>query len=192
MALPFLPHEIIVGMFKKLRGGIADPNLEALLAYINDQWIKNTVFQISAWSVFNREFRANNDVEGLLFHIQDIERVHAIYMDIDNATNVPDMRFSGRRNEIKLISRYGKRSLYQKYLLSNSNWRICTSKFAKMRPSTVGIFTKNKYCSCLREYCENVDLKIAAWNYVLRRKSHPTYVLKNVDVSNYILQLSKI
>ena len=65
MALPFLPAEFIQRTFQEIQGQaeIAPP-LRSLLTYMETNWIMNTQFPIRSWSVFQRPFKTNNDVEG--------------------------------------------------------------------------------------------------------------------------------
>ncbi len=40
------------------------PAVEELVQYMETQWIQSTTFPVSSWSVYQRQFRTNNDVEG--------------------------------------------------------------------------------------------------------------------------------
>src|ERR1043165_5689256 len=64
MALPFLPAEWIEPVFQQLKHAAPTTTLNDLLIYIEQQWIRSTTFPIASWSVFDRSFRTNNDVEG--------------------------------------------------------------------------------------------------------------------------------
>ena len=64
MALQFLPAEYITTQFEAMEASGAPPTINRLLAYYRSQWIDSRVFPVAAWSVFNREVRTNNDVEG--------------------------------------------------------------------------------------------------------------------------------
>ncbi len=65
MALPFLPQEWIPRIFEQIRSadGVT-AQLEELMAYMDTQWIRNPTFPVSSWSVYQRQYRTNNDVEG--------------------------------------------------------------------------------------------------------------------------------
>jgi len=64
MALPFLPAELIEKTFDEMNHPDCAPQLKELLKYLDDQWIRNPHFPIKNWSIFFKEFRTNNDVEG--------------------------------------------------------------------------------------------------------------------------------
>ncbi len=66
MAFPFLSPEWIPRIFEHILSvnGVTE-QLEELLAYYMDtQWIRNSTFPLSSWSVYQRQYRTNNDVEG--------------------------------------------------------------------------------------------------------------------------------
>ncbi|XP_048755258.2 uncharacterized protein LOC125666166 [Ostrea edulis] len=63
MALPFLPWNHIVDVFRVLREK-CPPHLQELVQYINRQWMENATFPIRSWSIFEFTIRTNNDVEG--------------------------------------------------------------------------------------------------------------------------------
>ena len=50
------------------------PPLRELMVYMETQWITSTVFPVNSWSVFQRSFRTNNDVEG--WHNRINQNVH--------------------------------------------------------------------------------------------------------------------
>lgn len=63
MALPFLPAEHIAPAFNKLKDMETEP-VTALVEYINNTWIRSTVWPIETWTVYMQPTRTNNDVEG--------------------------------------------------------------------------------------------------------------------------------
>lgn len=65
MALPFLPADWIPAIFNQMQqtDSLSQP-LQDLLNYIENQWINNSVFPVASWSVYQRQFRTNNDTEG--------------------------------------------------------------------------------------------------------------------------------
>ena len=63
-ALPFLPADHIPDAFAKLRTKATGPALNAVMQYVEDTWMTSTLWPVSAWSVFGRSVRTNNDVEG--------------------------------------------------------------------------------------------------------------------------------
>ncbi|XP_063053962.1 uncharacterized protein LOC134448133 [Engraulis encrasicolus] len=68
MALPNLPAEHIATAFEELRRrrpvNTRSEDIEELLEYLEDTWVKNAAHPPSAWSTFQRTVRTNNDVEG--------------------------------------------------------------------------------------------------------------------------------
>ncbi|VDI30203.1 Hypothetical predicted protein [Mytilus galloprovincialis] len=63
MALPFLPADHIRPAFRRLKDLQTDP-LQRLVTYVEDTWIKSTVWPVESWTVFSQPTRTNNDVEG--------------------------------------------------------------------------------------------------------------------------------
>nr|XP_022308142.1 uncharacterized protein LOC111114145 [Crassostrea virginica] len=66
MTLPFLPLDDIPSAFHTLTIKANTAELRALVNYMDHQWIRNPLFQPSAWSVYRLPVRTNNDVEGNL------------------------------------------------------------------------------------------------------------------------------
>lgn len=64
MALPFLPAESIYPMFCSLRSSVPIGPFTALMTYIDQTWMKHSVWPIESWCVFKRTIRTNNDCEG--------------------------------------------------------------------------------------------------------------------------------
>jgi len=64
MALPFLSEEEIVPQFERLKGQVADGNLNHFVQYIRATWIDSITWTPSPWTVFMQSVRTNNDVEG--------------------------------------------------------------------------------------------------------------------------------
>ena len=65
LVLPYLPCEDITTAFDELISSIAlTPNLITLVAYIRNQWITSTTFPTASRSVYKRNVRTNNDMEG--------------------------------------------------------------------------------------------------------------------------------
>ena len=64
MALPFLPAEHISPAFELLKEQATTEKLKELVDYIDNTWIKSTVWPMESWSVFQQSVRTNNDVEG--------------------------------------------------------------------------------------------------------------------------------
>ena len=64
MALPYLPSEHIVEMFRRLRQKAETHSLMSLTNYIYNTWIANSIWTPNSWSVYNHLIRTNNDVEG--------------------------------------------------------------------------------------------------------------------------------
>ena len=64
LALPYLPCEDITTAFDELISSTAlTPNLITLV-YIRNQWITSTTFPTASRSVYKRNVRTNNDMEG--------------------------------------------------------------------------------------------------------------------------------
>ncbi|KAK3102116.1 hypothetical protein FSP39_008907 [Pinctada imbricata] len=63
MALPFLPATHIQPAFDQLKTRTDTTPLNALVDYIDRQWITNPIFPPSSWSVHRMTVRTNNDVE---------------------------------------------------------------------------------------------------------------------------------
>lgn len=65
MALPFLPAEEIPAVWRGIKGRATTSKLKSLVSYVEDTWLnEDGLWPPSAWSVFNRAVRTNNDVEG--------------------------------------------------------------------------------------------------------------------------------
>ena len=64
MALPFLPHETIAATFDNLKPEAITEPLQQLVSYIEENWIRSTVWPPKCWSVFMQSIRTNNDIEG--------------------------------------------------------------------------------------------------------------------------------
>ena len=64
MALPFLPHETIVTTFDSLKPEAKTEPLQQFVSYIEENWIRSTVWPPKCWSVFMQSIRTNNDIEG--------------------------------------------------------------------------------------------------------------------------------
>ena len=65
MALPFLPSEHIPGAFYELKRLCANhTGLTQFCGYIERQWIVNDFYRPDRWSVFMKDVRTNNDLEG--------------------------------------------------------------------------------------------------------------------------------
>ncbi|KAK3731056.1 hypothetical protein QZH41_019214 [Actinostola sp. cb2023] len=64
LALPFLPAEAIKPTWQQLKGNANTPALRDLVNYVNDTWIEGNTWPPSAWSVYGRSIRTNNDLEG--------------------------------------------------------------------------------------------------------------------------------
>lgn len=69
MALPFLPARHIPQTFNHLKAKANTPQLQHLVDYMDRQWFRHSVFDVSSWCVFRQTVRTNNDVEGnYIFH----------------------------------------------------------------------------------------------------------------------------
>ena len=64
MALPFLPAESIYPMFCSLKSTVRSGPYANLMEYIDQTWMKSSVWPIESWCVFKRTVRTNNDCEG--------------------------------------------------------------------------------------------------------------------------------
>ena len=64
MAFPFLPAESIYPMFCSLKASVPAGPYVALMTYIDQTWMKSSVWPIESWCVFKRTVRTNNDCEG--------------------------------------------------------------------------------------------------------------------------------
>jgi len=68
LALKYIPAAKIKKSFDKLTAlpehGVIDPRLKKFYEYFDRQWIKNTVFPPSTWSIFNHVDNTNNRTEG--------------------------------------------------------------------------------------------------------------------------------
>ena len=64
MALPFLPHETIAATLDNLKPEAITEPLQQLVSYIEENWIRSTVWPPKCWSVFMQSIRTNNDIEG--------------------------------------------------------------------------------------------------------------------------------
>jgi len=66
MALPYLPEEWIEPVFQQMSAKELPSQLRQLIDYVDAHWIKHKTFVIGAWSVYKRQFRTNNDCEGII------------------------------------------------------------------------------------------------------------------------------
>ena len=64
MALPFLPHETVAATFDSLKPEAKTEPLQQFISYIEENWIRSTVWPSKCWSVFMQSVRTNNDIEG--------------------------------------------------------------------------------------------------------------------------------
>ena len=64
MALPFLPHETIAATFDSLKPEAKTEPLQQFVNYIEENWIRSTVWPPKCWSVFMQSIRTNSDIEG--------------------------------------------------------------------------------------------------------------------------------
>ena len=64
MALPFLPHETIAPTFESLKQEATTEPLQQFVSYIEENWIRSTVWPPKCFSVFMQSIRTNNDIEG--------------------------------------------------------------------------------------------------------------------------------
>ena len=64
LSLPFLPHEQIPGAFYELKSLCSKDGLKEFLMYVEKQWIRNSFFDPSRWSIYMEKIRTNNDLEG--------------------------------------------------------------------------------------------------------------------------------
>ena len=64
MSLPFLPQEHIAMAMSEMKLRAASPCILDLCKYIEKTWVNGKVWLPDVWTVFQRPFRTNNDVEG--------------------------------------------------------------------------------------------------------------------------------
>ena len=64
MVLPYLPSEHITPIFDRLSNKAQTEPLCQLVHYIDDRWIRGTLWSVEKWSIFNEAVHMNNDVEG--------------------------------------------------------------------------------------------------------------------------------
>ena len=64
MALPFLPHETVAATFDSLKPEAKTEPLQQFISYIEENWIRSTVWPPKCGSVFMQSIRTNNDIEG--------------------------------------------------------------------------------------------------------------------------------
>ena len=64
MALPFLPFANIEEVFQDHRQGSDNPKLTELCNYIENIWLRSSVWAPTNWSVFNKSVQTNKGCEG--------------------------------------------------------------------------------------------------------------------------------
>ena len=67
MALPFVPHEAISATFDSLKPEARTEPLQQFVSYIEENWIRSTVWPLTAPQVLERIYainRTNSDIEG--------------------------------------------------------------------------------------------------------------------------------
>ncbi|XP_006814468.2 uncharacterized protein LOC100373162 [Saccoglossus kowalevskii] len=64
LALPYLPEELILDMFEKLREKATTDKLKEVFNYVDRQWIRSSVMPPSTWNCYLQTVRTNNDLEG--------------------------------------------------------------------------------------------------------------------------------
>jgi hypothetical protein len=64
LALPFLPADHMPVAFNTLKEKATTQQLQSVMHYIQGTWFDSTVWPVTAWSVFGKSVRTNNDVEG--------------------------------------------------------------------------------------------------------------------------------
>ena len=59
--------------------------------------------------------------------------------------------------------------------------RISRARFARLRPDSVHPFTKHSYTACLCDQCAKLELKIEAWNKLVKKMGQPEFYLSLID-----------
>ena len=63
MSLPFLPGEHIPAVLNHMEEKTSDEQVKSVMLYVRSTWI-NGYWSTEDWSVFRRNIRTNNDLEG--------------------------------------------------------------------------------------------------------------------------------
>ena len=64
LGLPFLPYWFIPRTFRFLSNLANTGELARLFRYVNETWVEGNEWRPQHWSVFDRDIRTNNDLEG--------------------------------------------------------------------------------------------------------------------------------
>jgi len=64
LAILFLSAEHIAPTMYEMRKLTTHTQLIQLLDYVEATWLSSSVWDVAAWSIFGREMRTNNDVDG--------------------------------------------------------------------------------------------------------------------------------
>ena len=132
--LPFFPADHIQDAFAKLRTKATGPAITALMQYVEDTWMTSTVWPVSAWSVFGRSVRSNNDVEGWHHRLNRRAKKgnHTFYLLVKltykEAQTVPQ--------QVKLVSEW-KLKRHQKketVLIHGKLFQLCKSMRTRRSP----------------------------------------------------------
>ena len=139
--LPFLPATCIPGAFRRLRRRANSPKVRELMRYQRDTWMRHRLWSPSNWSVFRRDVRTNNAVEGWHNRLKEVcghgkvslyKFIHILQLEaIKVRTDLRDLRdgrLSQRRREPYV--RMGKQ--IRRYWSRFSNGRISANQLLRM------------------------------------------------------------
>ena len=74
MPLPLLPERTSCRPFRQLQRLDATPPISDLLQYVETTWLASSVWSTSTLSVYQRDIRTNNDLEGWQQRVNGIAR----------------------------------------------------------------------------------------------------------------------
>ncbi|CAC5391095.1 unnamed protein product [Mytilus coruscus] len=90
----------------------------------------------------------------------------------DISINVPNIKaMKANTEDHQFVLQKSMTEIYSDWKAENQNTKLSKSKFLKMRPKNVKLQNQRKLIQCLCEYCENVNLKITAFNNFAVRKN---------------------
>ena len=107
----------------------------------------------------------------------------------DISINVPNIKaMKANTEDHQFVLQKSMTEIYSDWKAENQNTKLSKSKFLKMRPKNVKLQNQRKLIQCLCEYCENVNLKITAFNnFAVRKNQQHLRIRDKYEAINMIL-----
>ncbi|CAC5367851.1 unnamed protein product [Mytilus coruscus] len=117
------------------------------------------------------------------------DSVNKFLMREDISINVPNIKaMKANTEDHQFVLQKSMTEIYSDWKAENQNTKLSKSKFLKMRPKNVKLQNQRKLIQCLCEYCENVNLKITAFNnFAVRKNQQHLRIRDKYEAINMIL-----